>query len=188
MNDEFDKIRESCWEKSFHAFGTASIFEKHARTFRRKVRLLGFFGLVLPVTAGGVVLSFGVDYPYLRPVLLLTGVVAVIQFIVSLWSLFARWEDSLSYSLESLVANRRLSDSYRELAKNPPSDRAEFNMKLALLGVEDQLRIESDNKQGITYEEKRIGMRAALYQFQKQCAKCGKIPESLKPTGCPTCG
>ncbi|MBI3799361.1 MAG: hypothetical protein HY268_20645 [Deltaproteobacteria bacterium] len=182
-----NQLREKCWERAFEAFGTAAIFERRASNLRWKLHLLAFLGLGTPLVVGSVVLSFDLESRYLLLLKALAGILTVPLFAVSLWSLVAKWEDKLSYALESSSANNRLSNDYREFAKNPPTE-PEFRLGLDRLDIEDQLRNDTDNRQGISEAEKRFGMRAALFKFQKQCISCGKVPESLRPTSCNTCG
>jgi mobilome CxxCx(11)CxxC protein len=185
--DAIDIIRRKCWDKAVEAYGTGYIFEKRSHRLRIQIRGLIFLGIVVPVIAGSIVLSFG--KVALSPFILIpAGILAAIQVVGSVWSLVARWDDSYSYALESLSSNYRLSENYQKLAENPPDKLLNLQIRFDLIEVEDQFRSTEDNKQGITDKEKRMGMRAALRKFKRKCANCNEIPFSMKPSDCPVCG
>jgi len=106
----------------------------------------------------------------------------------SIWALSYRWEDGFAYALESLSANRTLFEKYAALARNPPLSPEEAEQLFNLIKVEDQARSSLDEQQGISGEEERMGMRAALRQLEKPCAGCGEVPISLSPSDCDVCG
>ena len=184
---EIDELRKLCWDKAVEAFGTGYIFEKRMGRYRFKLRFLSFLGIVAPITVGAIFLSFG-NVVSLSYVSISAGVLSVIQLVFSVWSLTARWDESYSYSMESMNSNYRLADCYGQTAKNPPNDITDLEMKIELLDREDMLRRTEDNKQGIKDSEKRMGMRAGLRSYQRPCAYCHEVPQSMKVTDCPTCG
>lgn len=182
-----EQIRQKCWDRALEAYGTGHIFEQRAICFRRRLRILTFLGIAVPATIGSIVLSF--EKFLLLPYLIgIAGILLSLQLIGSIWSLVARWDDSYAYALESLTANHRLSSSYQRLAENPSSELADFQLRFDLLEKEDQLRSTEDYKQGITEEEKRAGMRAALRRFRRPCAACEEVPVSMDPSNCEVCG
>lgn len=185
MTTNEDILRQQCWDNALHALGTSAIFERRANTYRQRLRLLTFLGIVVPLAVGGMVLSFGTAPNYLPIVLTVAGILGLIQLIGSAWALVARWDDSLAYALESTTSNSRIANEYEQLARNPPTD---IDTRVQIITAEDRLRSDLDTKQGITEEEKRRGMRAALRQYKRPCATCGKIPDSMIATDCPTCG
>ena len=187
MTDAIDKIRQKCWDKALEAYGTGYIFEKRSRRLRWQIRGLTFLGVIVPVVAGSIVLSFG--GVALSPfVLIPAGLLAIIQVVGSVVSLVNRWDDSYSYALESLNSNYRLSDSYQKLAENPSGKLSELQTRFDSIGIEDQFRSNEDNKQGISEKEKRMGMHAALRKFNRKCVHCKKAPMSMKSSDCPVCG
>jgi mobilome CxxCx(11)CxxC protein len=112
----------------------------------------------------------------------------MVQLIASIWSLTNRWDDDFGYALESLSANRILYDKFRQLASDPPATIADAKTQFQLLNTENSARSSLDEKQGVTEDEKRMGMRAALRQLQKQCTACGQVPTSMTSTQCDVCG
>jgi mobilome CxxCx(11)CxxC protein len=182
------KIHTECWDEALHCFGTAAIFRKRANRARLRLRILTFLGIVVPASVGGLVLSFGTDFQYKNLVIVFASIFGLIQLVLSIWSLVAKWEDSFAYSLESLSVNDRLSSLFQELAKAIPIDSMELKTRYELLQAENRDRRARDNQQLITEKEHRFGMRAALRQFQRTCISCKKVPTSLTPTNCDICG
>jgi len=174
---------QECWDLALESFGTADIFEQRARTLSTRIRLLGFTGLVQSVLVGAVVTSFGIDFKYLKGVLVAVGAIAVAQAVLSLWSLFANWDSSLSYASESQADNTRISRRFVDLVTTQ-NNTVEFQVRRA----EYEAREGQDSKQHITEKEKRRGMRAGLRQFKRACAQCQVVPASMTPTKCPVCG
>ena len=111
--------REECWNEAFHAFGTAWIFEKRAFRLRRRLRILTFLGITVPLALGCTVASFGLKFRYLGLIIFLAAILGIIQLVGSAWALLAKWEDEYAYSLESTAANYRLSAKYTELGEIP---------------------------------------------------------------------
>lgn len=183
MDDE--AFRKDCWDRAAQTFGTARIFETRARLLKRNLRLLSFLGIAVPLTVGGVVVSFSANAWGLRFLLTLAGLLSIAQLIVSAWSLAAQWDTGLAYSQESATDNDRLSVQYQKYAKNPPPNAA---IRFELLEATNQARVDADGKQVVTDAEKRLGMRLALHRFQRPCI-CGEIPNPMAPSAvCAVCG
>ncbi|MBN1225059.1 MAG: hypothetical protein JXB23_17555 [Candidatus Aminicenantes bacterium] len=188
MADSLDQKRLECWDIAVHAFGTARIFEERAKKLKINLKWITFFGIGVPMSVGGVLMAFGLNSAYLPIAMTTASVLGVFQLIFSLWSLVSRWEDNLSYSLESGSLNHRISRNFKSLAIDPPSNQEVFRMRFEILSVEEANRNDLDNKQGITEKERRMGMRAALREFKRPCAGCKEIPTSMKATDCNICG
>lgn len=185
--DRINQLRGMCWDRALESYGTAFIYEQRALRLRRQLRILTYLGMVVPGAVGLVVLSFG-NPSFLPIVLIVAGILGLVQFLGSVWSVVSRWDDSYAYALESVTSNYYLSDKYRELGEDPPSDLSAFETRLASLEKVDRPRRDADYRQGVTKEEKRMGMRAGLHKFQRECAQCGKAPPSMEPSGCDVCG
>jgi mobilome CxxCx(11)CxxC protein len=185
---ERDNLREDCWTQALYAFGTAAIFEQRSRILGRKLRVLDFLGIGVPLAVGGVVTSFSLASQHLELAVLIAGIVSVPQLILTAWSLVSRWEDSYAYALESMADNYRFAQKYESLGRNPPNNLREFQFRRELLNAESSYRDSLDYKQGLSDKEKRRGMQVALRQYQRPCAGCGEVPKSLKPTDCSVCG
>ncbi len=188
MTNEIIELRKSCWNEAVYCFGTSGIFGKRATRYRRLLRLLSFLGVAVPAMLGGILLAFGTNFEYLSLTIYVASLLGLLQLVLSLWSLVAKWEDAFAYSLESLSSNRNLASLFEELGKNLPSDEREFRVRYDLLQSENRLRTKQDDQQMITIKENRYGMRLALRQYQRACAGCNLVPTSIKPTDCDVCG
>jgi mobilome CxxCx(11)CxxC protein len=187
MNIPNSKRRE-CNDSALHCFGTAYIFEKRAKSFRFRVRFLLFLGIAGPASVGAIISSFKLSSGYIEYVLFVAAIIAIVQLVGSVWSLVSRWDDDLSYYVESKSANYRLSDLYSKLANSSDLSLDDYDRELRLLNKESQMRTDLDHRYDISDKEKRMGMRAGLRQCQRPCEGCKKIPTSLKPTKCAICG
>jgi mobilome CxxCx(11)CxxC protein len=164
------------------------MFEQRARPLRRQLRALTFLGVATPLALGALVAAFGVNDRAVPVALWIAGVLGIVQLIGSAWSLTAKWDDQYAYALQSIADNHRLSDDFKALGERPPSDLSELTTRAAVLDAENQTRSTLDYAQGLTDKEKRRGHRAALHQFQRQCATCGVKPTSMDASDCGTCG
>jgi mobilome CxxCx(11)CxxC protein len=182
------ELRKSCWNEALQCFGTSEIFAKRAVKYRRRLRLLTFLGVAVPATVGGILLSFGANFEHLNLTIYLASLLGLVQLVLSLWSLVAKWDDSFAYSLESLSSNRSLVSLFEDIGRNPPSDEQEFKLRYELIQSDNRLRAQRDDQQMITPQEKRYGMRSALRQYRRACAGCNQIPTSMKSTSCGVCG
>lgn len=177
--------REQAWKRAIETFGTAYIFQKRVDVPRRRLQWITWLGLAVPLTVGGLATTFGVNRRLLGPAIIIAGILATAQALLSLMALTSRWEDELSYGLESARANQRLSAQFERLASQGPAD---IDSKLDVLEAANQARVELDTARGLTDAELRMGMRAALRQFRRKCVECGEIPPSMAPSKCNTCG
>lgn len=184
---EPDLYRIRCWDDAVHTFGTAFVFQQRARRRRKQLQWVNYIGVAVPLIIGALVLSFG-KFGLLSVAISIAGVIGVVQVAVNLWSLVAGWIEDYSYSLGSASANDSLSVRFRELAENPPSEIQEFRTAYDKLKIEDAARRERDIEKGVTEEEKRMGMRAALRKFQRRCAGCNEVPTDMAPSSCGVCG
>lgn len=183
-----DDLRIQSWDEAVHTYGTGYIFERRANKYRWLLRTVAFLGLVVPLTIGGIYLSFHSQQKLLDVSITIAGILGILQLIISVWSLASRWEETYSYALESLSANYSISSRFEKLGRFPPPKPSDLQMQFEVLQTENNLRTEQDNKQGITDKEKRMGMRAALRKFQRKCAGCQRVPISMKPSNCDVCG
>lgn len=186
--DEVEVIRAQCWENALHAFGTAYIFEKRALGHGRGLKYLTFLGIGVPTVVGALVLSFGTAADALKYVVPVAAALGVIQITVSVWALSDKWEDSLVFAELSASTNRRLAAEYAKLARLGSTDLELLQQRFDLLWTEDRGQRDLDNRQGISEREQRLGMRAGLRQYQRECPNCGCTPASMQSTDCPVCG
>jgi len=187
MNAGVD-IRNKCWDEAVYCFGTAYVFERRSKAYKRLLQWLTFLGLAVPLAVGGIVMSFGVDLPYTAWIITVASILGLAQLILSLWSLVAKWDDMFAYSVESCSDNYRLSDLFKNLAQFENPNSPEHMNRYELLQSENRMRSGRDNQQTLSDREKRTGLRAALRQFQRTCVACKAVPMSMKPSKCDVCG
>jgi mobilome CxxCx(11)CxxC protein len=169
-------------------YGTAYIFEKRARPIRLATRLIVFAGIAGPVLIGAVVSTYGGTSAVAKISLAAVSVVGIVQLVLSVWSLVATWDTSLSYYIESKCDNYRLAGEFDRLLKNTTLSQAEFASQLAVLRLQKEHRSSLDLRYDASDKEKRMGMRAGLWKFQRACVSCKAVPTSLAPTTCNVCG
>jgi mobilome CxxCx(11)CxxC protein len=133
-------------------------------------------------------MSFGTNPKIFPMFLFISGILGTLQLIGFAWSIVAKWDDLYGYSLESTSANYRLSNNYKKIAESSSGELIDLELRFNLLEQENQSRMDMDYKQSISEDEIREGMRAALRQFQRTCAKCKQVPFSMNPSNCDVCG
>ncbi|MFE5117591.1 mobilome CxxCx(11)CxxC protein [Arthrobacter koreensis] len=181
-------LRERAWNLALHADGTAAIFGMRASNLKLRIRILTFAGLCIPMAVGLIVLA-GIPKPSLLPyVVTLAGVLGTFQTLGSLASLVFDWNGAYAGAVRSVAANKQLSESFIRLAQLPPEEETQIAHELAVIEAQDSAQRTLDDAQQITSEEKRFGMRAALFNRAKECAQCKLTPASMNPTECGVCG
>lgn len=184
-----DQKRVEAQKKIREAYGTVAIFKRRARFYRNGQRAITFLGIALPVLVGGVVLSFS-NYPQLLPLILpVVGIAGVAQLILSVWSVVNKWDDAYENSIKALDRNAELQFKWEGLAA---ASAEELAAGYEHVRWETAQQATADEKQNVTAEERRRGMRAALFKFQTPCAICQRVPASPKPSlsdpSCDCCG
>ncbi len=182
------KIIEDSWNRCLFCFGTAAILNNKIRKLRLGNKLIKFFGLGIPLIIGGVVTSFSLNASFLPILLIVLGGFAVIQLVLSLWSLIDGWDNKIEVFSESKVKNSDYYDQFKTIASNFDSDTTKYESLYKELKIYDDIQRKSDEKICFSNKDKRFGMRAGLFQLQKECVSCKKIPDIKKPTKCSVCG
>lgn len=180
-------------DRAADAFGTATIFQRRARKYRRLVRTLTFFGVAIPGGIGGVVLANLFQKSVLEQFIWVAGALGALQLIFFFWSIVANWPENLDYSSAASADNFRLSNQLRALAVQAASPPTDFNARYSEAVASDESQNLLDNKRDISDTEKVYGHRAALIQFERKCNVCEVMPISMTmPTWprnrCPRCG
>lgn len=179
--------RSLCWDNAIHAFGTAYVFQQRAQRLKTRLQWVNYVGVAVPLLVGSLVLAFG-QFELLPVVIAIAGAIGIVQIILNLWAISGRWVEDYSYAIMSIASNDSLSVRYRELGQNPPAKLNDLRGMYDQLRVEDRTRREQDHQHEISDSEHRMGMRAALRQFQRACAGCDKVPTSMEPSDCGICG
>lgn len=180
--------RRICADSALYSHGTAYIFERRAAKIRTKIYILTFLGIAGPASVGAIIGTYGLDAGYIKILLSIAGFIAIIQFIFSIWSVVSGWDRNLSYCLESKAANYRLASQFEILCRTDSLSPSEFDIEFQLLCREEEFRKNQDNQHDIREDEKRMGMRYGLRQYQRSCAGCKQVPNSMNSTECGICG
>lgn len=139
------------------------------------------------VLQGGLALSYGIGFKAL-PVLLIVGsAVGITQAVVSLWLLTSGWVEGYDASIQAVIANRQLAQSYEELARSQALNEGNYNLRFEALRAAADVQRAADYRQGVTEDEKIFGMRGALIRYRRGCAACNIQPVNMKPTECGVC-
>jgi mobilome CxxCx(11)CxxC protein len=188
MSIKEESIRKECWNKSLHTLGTSYVFQLKTKYYKKWIRIITILGLVVPLLLGAVVAAYGQNSKVLEIVIIITAPIGIFQIVLSGISLVAKWDDQLAYALESQTDNRVISDEYENLAKWPPLEIEKLEKEFAIIKTKDDARIKQDEKISFSPKENRKGMRYALWIRQKECVTCKKVPLSMAPSSCETCG
>src|ERR1043166_1210526 len=159
--------RRICAESALRCFGTAYIFERRARSVRRRVRLIAFLGIAAPAALGSTVALVGTKSQYAETAIWLAGIIGALQVAASIWSLVSSWDSDLAYDIESKSENYRLSEELEKLGKATTLTDDEFELEMQLLETQAELRAQLDSRVDVNDKEKRMGLRAALRPFQR---------------------
>lgn len=184
-----EQIRQECWDKAQQCLATHYIFRRKSEIYERYIRVNTLLGILTPLTLGAVIATYGLEGDFSKIALLVAGPLSIIQVILSGLAVVNKWDSLLSYSVESLTANRIAYDSFVRLAKYPPAD---FNQhkneyeKLSIIASEREMQ---DEKIHFSPKEDRIGTRYALWIMQRTCPVCKKTPTSSRRSNslCGTC-
>lgn len=180
------EIKEKSRDYEFYCFGTVRVFEKRANNLKFYRNLITFLGLVTPLIAGSIFLSFGTHEKITPYLVAAAGIAGTIQLILSAWSIVARWDESYEYAVESLRANTELYNSWKSLRDESDSTSAPKQFQIIKKNYEE--RELKDLGQNIKDKEKRFANFETLKYYQQACHLCQKIPNSQKPTKCNGCG
>lgn len=186
METSLDKLKKECADNRFYSFGTAKLFERRAKTYRRNRNLITFLGLAVPLVIGGTVLSFSTGSEALKAILIpAAGVLTLLQLVISLWALVSRWDEKNDYAVSAIKSNTRLTAEFNRLCNS--SDEV-INSEIPHLRDEYNRVNQEDTAHGVTEKEIRWGMRKALIHYNLNCPTCNEKPVSMTPSNCDICG
>jgi mobilome CxxCx(11)CxxC protein len=188
MNDKEElALRLECRQVAWRCCATAYIFQERMKLYRRRLQTLNFLGIAVPAAVGGVALSAGpLDGKWFGMFVSVAGGILVIQLVLSVLSLTNKWDDAYAYATKSAAANTRLRHQFERLGRDGSS---ELQQRFNELNDEDMRLHEDDEAQGLSLDERRMGHRFSLKQYDKACKKCEKIPDNMETdSDCGTCG
>ncbi len=182
-----NNIRNECHNNKFHCYGKSYIYGERVNKYERRLRLINFIGLVVPLIFGSYVMTYGNNYIESLS-LYIAGPILLIQLIFSAFALVFKWDDELAYSLEATRDHNLLSQDFKTLGQFPPSNLEDITMQYNILNEKLKSRNEQDVKHDLSNKERVKGMRWSLREFNKKCIDCDEIPYSMEKTNCPVCG
>ena len=183
--------RSKAWDNALHAEGTRAVFDMRAQKLRRNIRLRDFTGFALPILVAYILSSesFAPLKPYRELATGVLGLAALLQFLVLLWSVLARWDEELAYALRATRDSYELREAWRKIGQDDVDD---AELEYELLSRQQSVVDSHDIERSITSREKQLGMRSGLIEFQRPCV-CGQRPVARKvpwwrKTRCAICG
>lgn len=185
---EHSKVIEDSWNRCLFCFGTSAILSKKTRRLRLGNKIIKFLGLGIPLIIGGIVTSFSFNADFLSTLLFILGFFVIAQLILSLWSLIDGWDNKLEAFSESKIKNSDYYDQFKTIAENFNSDTSKYAVKYKEIKIFDDIQRKADEKICFSDKDKRFGMRAGLFQLQRSCGSCKKVPDIKKPSKCSVCG
>jgi mobilome CxxCx(11)CxxC protein len=183
-----DELLRRCADEALKCYGTAYIFEKRASKLKTKLSYLNFFGIAGPAMLGATIATYNFDISIEEVIKIAAGTIGVLQFGFTIWSMTEGWGDKVSEYIESKTNNYSISKRLKQLERNSTASMFEFESELAVIEKEIEIRNGIDAKHDVSDEEKRMGMRYGLRQYQRPCAGCKIVPIEMKPTSCGVCG
>ncbi len=181
-----EQLKKECADCRFHSFGTAKLFERRAKMYKKNRNLITFLGLVVPLIIGATVLSFSAESEIFKTIMVpIAGFLTILQLVVSLWALVSRWDEKNDYAVSAIKSNIRLSTEFNRLCN---SEERVINNEISNLRIEYNRINQEDTAHGVTEKEIRWGMKKALMHYKLNCATCSQKAVSMKPSKCDTCG
>lgn len=179
-------IRNDAWNQAKQCFGYSYIFSKKALIFEKKLNYIKIVGLIVPFVIGTIAL--GGNSSVLNVLIYVGGALMIFQAIISFLAILNKWDEKYAYFIESKIDRGNLSEEFKQLSKIPSSELAELKSKYAIAKTKLSGRETQDAKFEVKEWELRMGMRAALREFQSQCANCQVKPSNMIPSDCDVCG
>ena len=182
------ELRRKAYDNALYAFGKSYIFEDRARRYLKRLTILKWLGICVPLLVYGLLSSFEYISTIQQIIFASATMGSTLLLILSAWSIVANWDLHYSQSILSQKDNSELYRSYKSLAETTIKDYGSYSSELSKLDLLLS-KIEDRNIQlGITDSEKRMGMRAGLREFQRKCLGCNLVPIDLEPSECSVCG
>ena len=182
-----DNIRKECHENKFHCYGKSYVYGERVNMYERRLRIINFIGLIVPLLFGGYLLTFGTN-SINEVAIYIGGAILFVQLFFSAFALVFKWDDELAYSLETTRDHNLLSQDFKTLGQFPPRSEDDLTIRYNILNEKLKSRNEQDVKHDLSDKERIKGMRWSLREFKRPCVNCGQIPFSIQKTDCPVCG
>lgn len=186
--EQYDCLRQDAWNNALHSYGYGYLYALRSQNLNRKLNIITFLGIVIPILIGGIVTTYGLTSPILKYLLIITAPLSIIQLVISVWSIVANWNTSYAYYLETSLDNYNISSNFEKIGKYPPQSVKDLKTEMDKIIALRENREKQDNKYPLNEIEKRRGMRYALRKFKRSCAGCNIIPINMDSTNCGVCG
>jgi mobilome CxxCx(11)CxxC protein len=171
-----------------YSLATKYIFDQRIVKYTRRMTVLAVLGVITPLLLGGILLSFDIPPIAQKIIKAFAASISLLQLILSVWALLAKWEYILSYSQEASYAHWVLFNKYKNLFAYPPDSADELKNEIGKIEIEQMSRDQQDAKIPPSPKDLRAGMRYSLFILHKPCAACKEIPTSMTSTNCDVCG
>jgi mobilome CxxCx(11)CxxC protein len=173
----------------FWCYGTSALFQRRERRLKGLREWITYLGIIGPIVIGSAVGAFGRDwkigdFEVVLMIVTVASAVGIVQIVLSMWALVARWDEAYGAAQESVRTNNDLYHKFRSLRDIPPQD---YMAALELLRQENMRQEGHDYRQSITEKEKRYAYHQSMRYLGNKCRGCHIIP-SGKSTKCSTCG
>jgi mobilome CxxCx(11)CxxC protein len=186
MENLHNKIKVDCWNNALDSLGYSYIYSKRVAKIERWLRWSKVLGLVIPVALGGIVSGYYANQQVMIVALNSASIISIAQLVISTYLVSTGSDEKLINYMGKSTEYSLLSGEFEGLAKYPIDEFDKYKQKFDIL-VERGNGIGKGNYE-IKDEEKRMGMRYGLRQFNRQCVQCEKIPYSMNATECDVCG
>ena len=186
MENNVDKIRQDCWDKTLDAIAYSYIYQLKIKSINFWLRISKILGIIITVFLGGVLTSTYNSPEYISMAIWITSPFALGQLVLStILSINGADENVLKYSTKAAEYSV-IETEFRQMARYPNSNEFEYLKKFEIL-IEREKGISKANLE-VTDKEKRIGMRFGLRELSRKCVGCNEIPLSMNASNCDICG
>jgi len=173
----------------FLSYGTVQIFEKRANKLRTLRAWLTFLGIVLPVTIGGVYLSFGQSDELMKFIVLIAGIIGTFQLILSTWALVAGWDYTYESAIKSVQGNTAIYNKCKRFVSLTSVSDSDFLNSYSEILKEAESQELVDLTQHISSAERKFAYTSSLRYYNRACHACNQNPNSLNVNHkCTSCG
>ena len=186
MENNIDKIRTDCWDKTLDAIGFGYIYQLKIKEINYWLRISKVLGIIIPVFLGGILTSTYNSPEYISMAIWITSPFALGQLVLStILTINGADENVLKYSTKAAEYSV-IETEFRQMARYPNSNEFEYLKKFEIL-IEREKGISKANLE-VTDKEKRIGMRFGLRELSRECVGCNEKPLSMIASNCDICG
>lgn len=181
-----NKIIHDCWDKALDCFGYSYIYSKRITKIDNILKWTRVLGILIPVLLGGITASYYANTYMMQLALFITAPLAIAQLGLSTILIVLGSDGQLTDYTNKAVEHSLLNSEFEHLAKIPDADYNSYSKRYEIL-LERERALSKGNS-NLKDKELRMGMRAALRNYRRECAGCNIAPTSMTPTKCDVCG